>query len=213
MSKGSSKTPLSSISRVGSLEDRWFLTNFLDVGYVLEMWGFKFWVSRMSGRSSKTPLSSISGVGFLEDSWFLTHFLDVGYFLEMSCFKFQISRMSRRPSKTPLSSISRVGSLEDWWFLTNFLDVGYVLEMVLFKSLVCSSLCGVIFMWYHSEKFIWHMRRYEKFIGHMRRYGGMKQLQSLLRSRPPESELEIEFEMTWRSSRVDLDLVWTRVWQ
>ena len=41
----------------------------------------------------------------------------------------------------------------------------------------------------------------------------MKQLQSLLRSRPPESELEIEFEMTWRSSRVDLDLVWTRVSQ
>ena len=137
-------------------------------------------VSRMSGRSSKTPLSSISGVGFLEDGWFLTHFLDVSYFLEMSCFKFQISRMSRRPSKTPLSSISRVGSLEDWWFLTNFLDVGYVLEMVLFKSQVCSSLCGVIFIWYHSEKFIWHMWRYEKFIGHMRWYGGMKQLQSLL---------------------------------
>ena len=140
---------------------------------------------------------------FLEDSWFLTHFLDVGYFPEISCFKFQISRMSGRSSKSPLSSISWVGSLEDSWFLKNFLDVGYVLEMVLFKSQVCSSLCGVIFMWYHSEKFI----------GHMRIYGGMKQLQSLLKSRPPESESEIEFEMTWRSFRVDLDLVWTRVWQ
>ena len=85
------KTPLSSISRVGSLEDRWFLTNFLDVGYVLEMWGFKFWVSRISGRSSKTPLSSISRVGSLEKRWLLTHIMDVGYVQEMSCFKYQVS--------------------------------------------------------------------------------------------------------------------------
>ena len=47
----------------------------------------------------------------------------------------------------------------------------------------------------------------------MRRYGGMKQLQSLLRSRPPESEIEIELERTWVASRVDLEMVWTRVWQ
>ena len=39
--------------------------------------------------------------------------------------------------------------------------------------------------------------------------GGMLQLQSLLRSRPPESEIEIE--MTWEASRVDLEMVWTRV--
>ena len=37
------------------------------------------------------------------------------------------------------------------------------------------------------------------------------QLQSLLRSRPPESEIEIELERTWEASRVDLEMVWTRV--
>ena len=53
MSGRSSKTPVSSISRVGSLEGGWFLTHFLDV------------------------------VGSLEDRWFLTHFLNVGYVLVM----------------------------------------------------------------------------------------------------------------------------------
>ena len=37
------------------------------------------------------------------------------------------------------------------------------------------------------------------------------QLQCLLRSRPPESEIEIELERTWKASRVDLEMVWTRV--
>ena len=37
------------------------------------------------------------------------------------------------------------------------------------------------------------------------------QLQCLLRSRPPESETEIELERTWEASRVDLEMVWTRV--
>ena len=41
--------------------------------------------------------------------------------------------------------------------------------------------------------------------------GGMLQLQSLLRSRPPESEIEIELEWTLEASRVDLEMVWTRV--
>ena len=41
--------------------------------------------------------------------------------------------------------------------------------------------------------------------------GGIKQLQRLLRSRPPESEIEIELERTWEASRVDLEMVWTRV--
>ena len=40
--------------------------------------------------------------------------------------------------------------------------------------------------------------------------GGMLQLQCLLRSRLPESEIEIEFERTWEVSRVDLEMVWTR---
>ena len=39
--------------------------------------------------------------------------------------------------------------------------------------------------------------------------GGMLQLQSLLRSRPPESEIEIKLERTWEASRVDLEMVWT----
>ena len=43
--------------------------------------------------------------------------------------------------------------------------------------------------------------------------GGMLQLQCLLRSRPPESEIEIELERTWEASRVDLEMVWTRVCQ
>ena len=38
--------------------------------------------------------------------------------------------------------------------------------------------------------------------------GGMLQLQSLLRSRPPESEIEIELERTWEASIVDLEMVW-----
>ena len=38
--------------------------------------------------------------------------------------------------------------------------------------------------------------------------GGTKQLQCLLRSRPPESEIEIELERTWEASRVDLEIVW-----
>ena len=33
----------------------------------------------------------------------------------------------------------------------------------------------------------------------------------LLRSRPPESEIEIEFERTWEASELDLEMVWTRV--
>ena len=41
--------------------------------------------------------------------------------------------------------------------------------------------------------------------------GGMLQLQCLLRSRPPESEIEIELERTCEASRDDLELVWTRV--
>ena len=41
--------------------------------------------------------------------------------------------------------------------------------------------------------------------------GGMLQLQSLLRSRPPESEIEIELERTWEASEIDLEMVWTRV--
>ena len=36
------------------------------------------------------------------------------------------------------------------------------------------------------------------------------QLQCLLRSRPPESEIEIELERTWEASEVDLEMVWTR---
>ena len=40
--------------------------------------------------------------------------------------------------------------------------------------------------------------------------GGMLQLQSLLRSRPPESEKEIELERTWEVSEVDLEMVWTQ---
>ena len=30
-------------------------------------------------------------------------------------------------------------------------------------------------------------------------------------TRPPESEIEIELERTWEASRVDLEMVWTRV--
>ena len=41
--------------------------------------------------------------------------------------------------------------------------------------------------------------------------GGMLHLQSLLRSRPPESEIEIEFERTWEASEIDLEMVWTQV--
>ena len=41
--------------------------------------------------------------------------------------------------------------------------------------------------------------------------GGTKQLQCLLRSRLPDSEIEIELEMTWDAFRVDLEMVWTRV--
>ena len=40
--------------------------------------------------------------------------------------------------------------------------------------------------------------------------GDTKQLQCLLRSRPPESEIEIELERTWEASSVDLEMVWTR---
>ena len=36
----------------------------------------------------------------------------------------------------------------------------------------------------------------------------MLQLQSLLRSRPPESEIEIELERTWEASKVDMEMVW-----
>ena len=36
-------------------------------------------------------------------------------------------------------------------------------------------------------------------------------VQCLLRSKPPESEIEIELERTWEASRVDLEMVWTRV--
>ena len=43
--------------------------------------------------------------------------------------------------------------------------------------------------------------------------GGMLQLQSLLRSRLPESDIEIELERTREASRVDLEMVSTRVWQ
>ena len=43
--------------------------------------------------------------------------------------------------------------------------------------------------------------------------GGMLQLQCLLRFRPPESEIEIELERIWEASRVDLEMIWTRVWQ
>ena len=39
--------------------------------------------------------------------------------------------------------------------------------------------------------------------------GGMLQLQCLLRSRPPESEIEIELERTWEESKVELNMVWT----
>ena len=38
----------------------------------------------------------------------------------------------------------------------------------------------------------------------------MLQLQCLLRSRLPESEIEIELERTWEESKVDLEMVWTR---
>ena len=54
MSGRSSKTPLSSISRVGSLEERWFLTHIMDVGYVQEMSCIRFQASLMSGGSSNT---------------------------------------------------------------------------------------------------------------------------------------------------------------
>ena len=40
--------------------------------------------------------------------------------------------------------------------------------------------------------------------------GGMLELQCLLRSRPHESEIEIELERTWEESKVDLEMVWTR---
>ena len=40
---------------------------------------------------------------------------------------------------------------------------------------------------------------------------GMLQLQSLLLSRPPESKIEIALERTWEASRVDLEMVCTRV--
>ena len=41
--------------------------------------------------------------------------------------------------------------------------------------------------------------------------GGMLELQCLLRSRPPESEIEIELERTWKASEIDLEMAWTRV--
>ena len=44
------KDTLSAISRVRSLEDRWFLIHFLDVIDVLEIICFKFQVCWMSGR-------------------------------------------------------------------------------------------------------------------------------------------------------------------
>ena len=72
MSVGSSKTPKSTISVVGSVENKWIPTYFLDVGFVMEMSCFKFQVSRMSGMSSKTPLSIIFGVGSLEDRLYLS---------------------------------------------------------------------------------------------------------------------------------------------
>ena len=34
-------------------------------------------------------------------------------------------------------------------------------------------------------------------------------MQCILRSRPPESEIEIELERTWEASEVDLEMVWT----
>ena len=37
----------------------------------------------------------------------------------------------------------------------------------------------------------------------------MLQLQCLLRSRPPESETEIELERTEEASEVNLEMVWT----
>jgi len=116
MSGRSSKTPLSTISRVGSLEDKWFLMHFLVVDHDLEMPHFKFLVSRMSGRSSKIPLSTISRGGSLEDKWFLMHTVWIVDVLEVSSFKFHLSLTSGTPSKTPLPTISWLDPWRTWLF-------------------------------------------------------------------------------------------------
>ena len=46
--------------QVGSLEDKWFLTHFLEVPGGLEVLHFKFQVSRTTGTLSRTSLSIIS---------------------------------------------------------------------------------------------------------------------------------------------------------
>merc|ERR1711867_420887 len=57
--KSIKKAPIHHL-QVGSLEDRWFLTHFLEVPDGLEVLYFKFQVSRMSGSPSRRPLSTIS---------------------------------------------------------------------------------------------------------------------------------------------------------
>ena len=94
MSETSSKTPLSTISRL----DLWwtcrFLMHILQIFYVLVVPSFKFQVSSMSGTSSKTPPSTISRLDPWRTCRFLTNFLQIVYDLVVPSFKFQVSRMS-----------------------------------------------------------------------------------------------------------------------
>ena len=60
MSGTSSKTPLSTISRLDPWRTFGFLMHFLQSVDVLGVPSFKFQVSRMSGTLSRTPLSTIS---------------------------------------------------------------------------------------------------------------------------------------------------------
>ena len=64
--------------------------------------------------------------------------------------------------------------------------------------------------------YVWECSRMLNVLGDSKKFHGWVvvvylQLQCLLRSRPPESEIEIELERTWEASRVDLEMVWTRV--
>ena len=64
---------------------------------------------------------------------------------------------------------------------------------------------------YEEVSILFHL---EKFYGgwHRRLYNWQRRLyKCLLRSRPPVSEIEIELERTWETSRVGLDMVWTQV--
>ena len=98
MSGRSSMTPLSTMSRVGSLEDWWSLTNFLDVRLCPR--DVMFQISGLQDirkAINDTPIHHLQ-VWFLGGQVVPDTLFGCMISLQMPSFKFQLSRMSERSS-------------------------------------------------------------------------------------------------------------------